>query len=101
MIHNRGADREMRTDHRRRWRTNARFLQIGHDLCIKPVRISAAVAEADDVELNGRQKLKLRRFQDSTFQVTRQGTCARDHRTQRIGTVDFEREPCLQRPEAT
>jgi hypothetical protein len=101
MIHNRGADREIWADHGRRWCTNSGLLQIDHNLCIQSVRISAAVAKADDVELDRRQKLKLRRFQDSTFQVFRQGACTRDHRTQRIGAVDLKREPCLQRPEAT
>src|SRR5882672_9931739 len=54
MIHNCGADREIGTDHGRRWRTNTRFLQIDHNLCIQSVCISAAVAKADDVELDRR-----------------------------------------------
>ena len=68
MVDNRRPDGEPTVEHGGRGRGDAGFLQIDDDLGIQPIRVGAAVAEADNVELNGSQRPSCRRKDNLAFQ---------------------------------
>ena len=95
------ADRELAVDRGGGRRGDAGFLQIDDDLGIEPVRIGAAVAEADDVELRPAPAAPARRRPAiAAFEIARQLAAARDRARRALGAMDLEGEPGLERAEA-
>src|SRR5689334_3748387 len=100
MIHDRRAYRKPAVEHRRRRRGDAGFLDVDHNLAVEPVGIIRAISEADDVEIDRREKLEPRFGENARLQMFGERTAASNDRTELVGAIGLQREPGLQRPEA-
>src|SRR5262249_36317657 len=70
--------------------------QVGNDAGVEHIGLGAAMTEADDVELDRRHQLELRRRPDAPFEMARERAGARDHGAERVGAIDLEGEPGLE-----
>ncbi len=95
-----GADGEISVDHRGRRRGDAGFLDRDGESGVELVRIVGPIAEADDIELGGREKLEARLGLDAGFEMPRDRAAPLDHPADALGTVGLQGEPGLERPEA-
>src|SRR5262249_13115184 len=100
MIDDRGAYREPAIENCRRRSGDTGFLDVEHHYGIEPVGLICPVAEADDVEVDRRQKRELRFSQNARLQMLGERTAARNDRAELVGAVGLQREPGLERPEA-
>ena len=101
MIDNGCSNGEPAVDDRGRGNGDAGLLNVCDDLGIHLVTVVAAVSKADDIQLHGGGKLEFRGLIDSALEILRESAGARDDGAQLRGAIDLEREPRLERAEAS